>query len=192
MNNFFKNEYGKCWDFIKGSRRFIYGIIIVFLVLGLIGFFVPFPEALTNEIMNYIQKLLEKTKDFNVFEMTGFIFLNNFKASLIGMILGVFVGIFPLINAISNGAVLGLVSRLSVNEQGLSSLWKLFPHGIFELPAIFISLGLGMKIGSFVFEKKKIKALKHYVIESLRVFVFVILPLLIIAAIIEGFLIFAV
>ena len=36
-----------------------------------------------------------------------------------------------------------------------SDLFRLLPHGIFELPAIFISLGLGLRFGMFIFQKEK-------------------------------------
>jgi stage II sporulation protein M len=67
---------------------------------------------------------------------------------------------------------------------------NLLPHGIFELPAIFISFGMGLKFGTFLFYKEKMKKFAEFFSNSLRVFVFVILPLLVIAAIIEGSLIF--
>jgi len=57
------------------------------------------------------------------------------------------------------------------------------------LPAIFLSFGLGIKLGTFILQKKKIESFKDYFLNSLRVFFFVILPLLIVAAIIEGVLI---
>ena len=69
-------------------------------------------------------------------------------------------------------------------------LWRIFPHGIFELPAVFISLGLGLKLGTFIFQRNKLKAFAEFFWNSLRVFLFIVLPLLIIAAIIEGSLIF--
>jgi len=47
-----------------------------------------------------------------------------------------------------------------------------------------------MKIGSFIFQKKKLKSLKEYSLNSLKVFFFVVIPLLIIAGIIEGALMF--
>jgi len=44
-----------------------------------------------------------------------------------------------------------------VQTDGFLSLWRLLPHGIFELPAVFISLGMGLKIGMFIFQKKKLE-----------------------------------
>jgi len=42
---------------------------------------------------------------------------------------------------------------LSVGIEGYGILWRLVPHGIFELPAVFISLGLGIKLGTFIFRE---------------------------------------
>ena len=50
-------------------------------------------------------------------------------------------------------------------------------------------VGLGIKFGTFIFKKNKKDAFKEYLINCLRVFIFVIIPLLIIAAIIESSLI---
>src|SRR3989344_2332310 len=101
---------------------------------------------------------------------------------------GIF-GILPLLSIIANGYLVGFVSSMAVQEAGFNSLWRLFPHGIFELPAVFISFGLGIKFGTFIFKKNKKDAFKEYLINCLRVFIFVIIPLLIIAAIIESSLI---
>ena len=185
-----KEEYKKSWDYLKESRNFIYIIVAVFFVFSLIGFFIPASDSLTEQILNFIKELLERTGDMSQGELIGFIFLNNLQSSFYGMIFGIFLGIFPIIAAIANGYLLGFVSLISVESAGGSVLLKLLPHGIFELPAIFISLGLGLKFGMFIFQKKKMDSFKEYLWNSLRVFLFIVVPLLIIAGIIEGSLIF--
>jgi stage II sporulation protein M len=123
-------------------------------------------------------------------ELTSFIFRNNLQSSFFGMIFGVVFGIFPIITIIANGYLLGYVASVAVNAEGILSLWRILPHGIFELPAIFISLGLGLKLGTFIFQKEKIKSLKKNLIKSVKTFILIIIPLLIVAAIIESALIF--
>jgi stage II sporulation protein M len=186
-----KEDYSKCFKFIKSSKNFIYLGIIIFFAFAIFGLFVNLPVEISNQILDYFKELVEKTKDYGAGEMISFIFLNNLQASFFGMILGVFIGIFPLINLFGNGFVLGFAAKLAIAQEGVGSLWRILPHGIFELPAIFIALGLGMRLGTFVSEKKgkKWKTLKINFKESLRTFVLVILPLLIVAAIIEGLLI---
>ena len=98
-------------------------------------------------------------------------------------------GIFPFFIAIYNGYVLGYVLKLVVGKIGFLEIWKLFPHGIFELPAVFISLGLGIKLGASLFAKNSDKEFLRRLKNSARVFFFIVLPLLVIAAVIEGSLI---
>ena len=184
-----KKEYIESWRFIKESKNFIYVAIGIFIAFFILAFFVHPSEALLNYIFEFIQELLEKTQGMSAGELVGFIFLNNLQSSFFGMVLGVVLGIFPVLALIANGYILGFVSSLTVAEQGIVSLWRLLPHGIFELPAIFISLGLGLKIGSFIFQKKKQESFRSFLLNSLRVFLFIIIPLLIIAGIIEGILI---
>lgn len=185
-----KSQYVKSWNYIKDSRNFIYSVIILFFIFSLGGFFVPVPEEISKEIMDYIQRILEETKDFGKFDMIKFIFLNNILSSFTSLIFGFLFGILPFFSAIINGYILGFVASMAVSQTGFGILLNLLPHGIFELPAIFISLGLGLRFGSFLFKKDKSKSFKEYFLGSLRVFVFIILPLLVIAAIIEGSLMF--
>ena len=185
-----REKYKESFKFLKESRIFIYSVIIIFFAFVLIGFFVPAPESVFDLIKKFIEELLKQTQGMSLSELTGFIIFNNLQTSFLGMIFGIILGIFPLLLTMSNGYLLGFVSKLSVQTDGFLSLWRLLPHGVFELPAVFISLGLGIKIGSFIFQKKKLKSLKEYSLNSLKVFFFVVIPLLIIAGIIEGALMF--
>lgn len=185
-----KEEYKKALNYLKGSKQFIYGIVIIFFVFALIGFFVPAPESVTEQFLKFMQEILAKTQGMSQIELIKFIFLNNAQSSFYGLMFGVLIGIFPLIATILNGYFLGFVASMSVKADGILILWRLFPHGIFELPAVFISLGLGVKFGTFIFQKNKLKYFKEYFFNSLRVFVLIVVPLLIVAAIIEGSLMF--
>jgi len=222
-----KNQYQQSWEYIKESRNFIYITLIIFLLFAFIGAFVPAPEFLEQQILKFIEELLRKTAEMSQGELMSFIFLNNLQSSFFGMIFGIALGIFSAITSVSNGYLLGFVSSRAAYEEGIFVLWRLFPHGIFELPALFISTGLGLKLGfpfiyryfKYYWKRKNIfallagilflpfsiiltlilnKNLRKYqfkdflfkVNNSLRVFLFIILPFLLIAAIIEGCLIF--
>lgn len=225
--NFFKENYRKSWEYIKESRNFIYVILIIFFLFVLIGAFVPAPESLEKQIFDFIEELLRKTAEMSHGELTSFIFLNNLQSGFFGMILGAVLGIFSVITSILNGYLIGFVSSRAAYEEGIFVLWRLLPHGIFELPALFLSTGLGLKLGfpfvykyfKYYWKRKNIfallagiffllpsviltlilnKNLRKYQLKdflfkvnnSLRVFLFVIVPFLLIAAIIEGCLIF--
>lgn len=184
-----KEQYKKSFLYIKESKNFIYGIIIIFFLFSLIGFFVPLPEEISQQILDYFKEIILKTENYSSSEMIFFLFENNSMATFIGLFSGIFLGIFSVFNAILNGFVLGFAGSISVTQNGISSLLLLVPHGIFELPAVFISLGLGVKLGSFIFKKDKTETLKEYFNNSLKVYFLIIFPLLIFAALIEGFLI---
>lgn len=185
--NFFVKNYSACWKFLNESRWYFVFVVGVFALMFLIGFI--FPVFFREEIFNFIAEMIEMIEGKSVVELIGFIFLNNLKASFMAIILGITFGIFPLMMAVVNGYLIGFVAREAVAQEGLWVMWQLFPHGIFELPAIIFSIGIGMRIGASMFGKDIRKKLKYNFRESLRFFIFVVFPLLLIAGIIEGILI---
>ena len=187
--NFFAKNYSEAWSHINESRNFIFFAIAAFFAFSLMSFFLPVPQQISEQILKFIEELIKTTKDMDAPHMIVFIFLNNLQSSFMGMIFGVFFGIFPLAVGIVNGYVLGFVASVSVNNGGIFVLWRILPHGIFELPAVFISLGMGLKIGTFIFQKKKFHFLKENFWKSLKAFFLIVVPLLIVAAVIEGMLI---
>jgi stage II sporulation protein M len=182
----FKNPYAMILAYLKESRNYFYLVIGLFAASTLIGF-VFFKNL--QFIDDILKKILEQITGMNIFEIIEFIFFNNLNASFYGLLLGIFFGIFPLITILGNGIILGYVLRKTWEMAGFSEFWRILPHGIFELPAIFISLGLGIKLGMSLFSKNRWPKLKFRLYESSIVFIFLIVPLLIFAAIIEGVLI---
>lgn len=187
--SFIGNSYRESLKYIYDSRNFIYLSLGLFFGASLAGFFLPVPQSVVEQIAEFIRRLLEETKDMGQFDLIRFIFLNNLQSSFIGMMFGILLGIFPALILFVNGYLLGFVSLASIQEEGILVLWRLFPHGIFELPAVFISTGLGLKFGTFIFRKNKSDSFRKYFWNSLQAFLLVVVPLLIIAAIIEGTLI---
>lgn len=181
----FKEQYSRSWDYIKESRKFIYAVIIIFFVFTFVGFFIPAPGYIYNQLTSYIKELALQASNLSGIQLILFIFFNNLKSSFFGIIFGIFFGIFPAFIALFNGYILGFVANESVRADGALVLLRLLPHGIFELSAIFISLGVGMRLGGLLFKKDK-NLLKENLFDALRVFLLVVVPLLIAAAIIEG------
>lgn len=188
-DNWFVGNYKKSFDYLKDSMKYINAIIIVFFVFVLIGFFVSPPAEILEMILEFIKEILEQTQGMGAGELIWFIFSNNLQVSLLGMLMGLLFGVVPIALAISNGYLLGFVGSVTARVDGIFSLWRIFPHGVFELPAVFISLGLGLRLGLYLFLDKEV-SFKKSLFNALRVFLLVVVPLLIIAAIIEGYLIF--
>ena len=187
MVNFFIDQYKKCWGFLKESRWYVVFALGVFAVMFLVGF--TYPQFFRAEIFDFIEGLRAMFEGKGVADMIGIIFFNNLKASFFAVVLGIGIGIFPLVTVVINGYLLGFVSREAVNIGGLSALLLLVPHGIFELPAVIFSIGIGLKIGGDMFSGDAGKKLEYNIKESLRFFVLVVFPLLVVAAVIEGLLI---
>ncbi len=185
-----KNQYTLSWKYIKESKNFIFFSIFIFVISAILGFFLPISQELSDKILFFLEDLINKALGMSFFEIIIFIFLNNLQSSFFAIFFGSFFGIFPVISSFINGYLLGFVSLMTINSKGVYNLLSLLPHGIFELPAVFISFGLGLKFGSFFLRKNPLASLKYFFINSIRVFIFIVTPLLIIAAIIEGSLIF--
>ena len=176
-------------SYLKETLPFIYAIVGLFFASSVFSFIFPEQFVFFNDL---IRDLRGQVEGLGLFGLTWFILQNNVTSAFTAMVLGVFLGVFPVFNALINGTLLGYVFSLASAEAGFGVIIYLVPHGIFELPAIFIALGLGSKLGMFIFSGKGKRAseFKRRFWNSLTVFFFVVLPLLVIAAIIEGLLIF--
>ena len=181
LKKFFRINYTKSWKFFNECRWHIVFALVIFALFFIIGF--TFPIFFRGEIFEFIAKMTSIIEGKTTFQLMEIIFFNNLKASFLAMILGIGFGIFPLLAGVINGYLIGFVSREAVTRGGILVMWRLLPHGIFELPAIIFSMGIGLKLGFDLF-KKDIK-LKYNLLEGLRLFIFIIVPLLLIAGIIE-------
>lgn len=184
--NFLVRNYRDSWRFFVKTKKHILFAAILFFLFAIIGF--VFPIFFQEEIANFVKLLSAKAASLSWLGLIWFILLNNVRASILALVLGVLVGIFPVIMLITNGYVLGFVARHSVNHGGIFVLWKILPHGVFELPAIIMSAGIGIYLGTILFRKDR-KFRKDFV-DAIRFFIFVVVPLLIVAGIIEGTLIY--
>jgi stage II sporulation protein M len=139
-----KKKLSQYLNYLRESKKSILLVITIFIFSIIIG--ILNADSLANIITPLLHELIDKTENLSTFELISFIFINNSLTSLLGIILGLFFGILPIISTITNGIVLGFVLERTA-QFNILELWRLFPHGIFELPAIFISLGLGVKLG---------------------------------------------
>ena len=177
-------NYSACFKFFSEIRWHVVFSLGLFALFFLVGFI--FPIFFREEIFKFILEMIAMIEGKNAFELIKFIFLNNLKASFLAMIFGISFGIFPLIIGAANGYLLGFVANEIVAREGILVLWRIFPHGIFELPAIIFSIAIGFKIGTDLFRQDR--KVKHNFREGFRFFAFVIFPLLLVAGIIEGLL----
>jgi stage II sporulation protein M len=124
-------------------------------------------------------------------KLAAAIFVNNTIKTLLAILLGALFGIIPAFFLLANGIALGVAWSLSASARGpWLSLLSLLPHGILELPAVFLGTSIGLAIGVQVLKRltgKSGNKIGAELASGLRYFCSVILPLLFVAALVEAF-----
>lgn len=118
------------------------------------------------------------------------IMINNIKVSLGAVAGGMTAGIFTTYIMIFNGLLIGAIATLVGQNNLAYPFWAfVFPHGSLELPAIFFAGGAGLLLAKAILfpgKYRRVDALKFYGSQAVQL-VFGIVPMLVIAGIIEGF-----
>jgi len=146
----------------------------------------------SNDALDFLREyypflaLIDRAPDFAIFL---FILFNNAFKVLVAMFAGIFFGIAPLYFIYSNGFLLGMVTPLIVKNGSWQLLAAgILPHGIIELSAVLIGatygLWLGVKMFRLIFFKEPIDDVFKI---ALLKYVRVIVPMLLLAAIIEAY-----
>jgi stage II sporulation protein M len=122
------------------------------------------------------------------------LFINNLQASVLGVLVGLIPFLFlPILGIISNASVMGLVFA---QFDSTAPLWKvvvlgILPHGIFELTAVFLCYAMGICVCWNLTKKivgyRKRENMKDLLQNCLRTTVLIVVPLLIIAALVETY-----
>ncbi len=179
--------------------------VFLFFVSFFFGtLFVKLYPYLAEEMFEELVDAFSPLFKLSPLQMGVFIFLNNTIKFFFFIFLGALFALPTLLFLVFNGWVLGYVVGLTYPEIGFFGTFQnLFYHGIFELTGIFIGAALGFWIGKTVIEEIKNRgerSLKEFIFQSQKiknvlsvsffVFLYLIVPLLLIAAIIETSLIF--
>jgi stage II sporulation protein M len=118
------------------------------------------------------------------------IFLKNLLASAMAALLGVGLGLMPLMVVTSNGFLLGIIGYGVVQKAGWLYLAAgILPHGIIELPVVMVCIAIGFRLGhllalSILREKADLSGETRI---AIRFLVRWAAPLLFLAAAIETF-----
>lgn len=170
------NHYRQIWRDLKEVRKYIFAAILIFVAGNLLAILIPsLGKSVLSAFFGYFKKFGNK----NDLELLIAIFLKNASSAFFAIVFGFFFGLVPAFGAAFNGIIMGAV--LNLNPL---NFFKLLPHGIFELSAIFIAWGLGIWCAGGLFQSPPVG---FRIKRSLNIYLSVIVPLLIIAAIIEVF-----
>lgn len=197
-----KKEWGKALQNICPYLLFSVAIFFVFALTGI--FFTKLYPLVAKEAFKELSVMFSPLMELGPFELGLFIFFNNAFKIFLFIFLGVFFALPTIFFVALNGWVLGYVSALMYPEIGADGLFfSLFFHGIFELTALFIGAAMGIRIGVLSYQGLKKRkeerrlsfgslfpVIRKPFLQAITVFLWLILPLLFIAAIIETILIF--
>ena len=97
---------------------------------------------------NALQQLAEFIAGLPVGLMFGFILLKNISAVLLSFVLSPFFLIMPILSLVINGWLVGAVANTVVAEHSVGYLLVgILPHGVFELPGLFIGEAAALSFG---------------------------------------------
>jgi uncharacterized membrane protein SpoIIM required for sporulation len=118
------------------------------------------------------------------------IMTNNLSVSFTTFAMGITFGLGTIYMLLFNGLLIGVIGAACWQAQMSLSLWSFVaPHGVLELPAIFIAGGAGLMLARGILFPGMLprkESLAFYGAQAIRL-VLGIIPLLIVAGTVEGF-----
>ena len=192
-----KEQYKKTFYFIgKDMRWIVLGTVVIFIALIVLTdlFFMKHTDMMTQLLQEFQETLKDIAPDGTI--SAPLLFLNNLKACLIAMATGLIPFLFiPVLVLGVNAAVMGAVASM-YRMAGMSVvsmyLFGILPHGIFELPAILLSISMGLYL-CYCLVKRICEGrynrgiVKEALGNMLRTLLTLIIPLLAVAAVIETY-----
>ncbi len=183
LGDFWREEYG----------RWVGMTAVAFLVLVVLSYIAGrlFPE-IPAAILTYFNEVVADSgivRDDGSFSALA-LFGNNLRAMVLSTLYGFIPFLYlPALSMGVNAILLGMVAS-SVNGQWLLLAAGILPHGIFELPALCLSLAAGLclcqNINRYIRKNEK-DIMKPLLLNILRVTGLVVIPLLVVAAIMESY-----
>jgi len=179
--------------YLKRLYPYLKTSLVIFgsgIVIGLMA--VSHFPLLAQHFESSVVGFIKNFRGLSKLELAAAIFLNNTLKTVLAILLGSLFGIIPAVFLLGNGIALGVIFSLSAQTRGLwLSLLSIVPHGLLELPAVFLGTSIGLMVGSRVmkqFFSRPETTIGSELVQGLRFFITVILPLLFIAALVEAFL----
>lgn len=171
----------------------------IFLVGALIAWWYAWQDPVFMSIV-VPEGLIEKVRDRGELWMGSIvgweplassgIMINNLRVSFAAVAGGITAGLLTVYILLFNGIHIGAIATLVGQNNLAYPFWAfVLPHGSLELPAIFFAGAAGLLIGRAILfpgKYRRLDALKYYGSQAAQL-LFGIVPMLIIAGIIEGF-----
>ena len=147
------------------------------------------PESLISKVRDQGELWMGSIVGYEPLASSG-IMTNNLSVAFKAISGGATAGLYTIFIMAFNGLFLGSVGALVTQNNLGYPFWAfVFPHGSLELPAIYLAGGAGLLIGKAIIfpgNYRRIDAIKNNAIQA-ALLLFGIVPMLVIAGIIEGF-----
>lgn len=196
-----KDLYAREWELFKSDylNKFLWimGGAILFSVM--LYWFLLSNQEVTEMMMTQLVQMFEElgvSPEMSLVEMFRIILLQNLRAAFLtvafGLIPIIVLPLFSSIVTVSSVSVLLAFIQLQGENPLQTFLFGIVPHGIIELPALFLSASLGvflsLNIARRIFSgEDQQRELMDVISQVGRSFLLVVVPLIIIAAVIESF-----
>ena len=192
-----KKQHHALWQFYRETfGEALLMTTAAFLIICLLGFGVSlFNKSIPEFVVNYFTQMV---RDGNIVTDDGTIhfgalLVNNLRAAAISVLYGFIPFIYLTALAVGmNALILGVLAAYYVNS-GTSLLIYfsgILPHVVFELSALLIAFALGLllcrRITQYVRKNTK-GMMKPLLCNIARSFVMHVLPLLVMAAVVETY-----
>jgi stage II sporulation protein M len=178
-----KKQYAQAFRDFNDAGNALLVSVILFIAGILIGLHNP---SWGDDLISAMKGMARHISGKGTLMIIVSIFFRNSLSAAISVIAGPLLGIVPALGAVTNGLLLGAVLSHLTGPERIHAMLLLVPHGIFELPAISIAWGLGIWQGIWYFETSRKQTFRERRRKAFHSFFIVILPLLLVAATIEG------
>jgi len=181
--DYIKRLYRDSFADLREAGNTIFITVAIFLACIAVGLAHP---SWSDSTLSSMKSLAKHLSGKSIYVIVLTIFFKNTLSTAISVLSGPFLGIIPVSGAIINGLLLGSTLSYVKRINETYAVLYLFPHGLFEFPAMFMAWGLGLWQGIWSLQKHPDHSFKERRNKALKVLLIIILPLLLIAAIMEG------
>jgi stage II sporulation protein M len=169
---------------IRPALFFLAAFFVVAFLAGMLA-----PPSVRQGLTDAFRIATEPYTDQSGGVVFLFILLNNVIATILMLLLGMVFGVLPVVGVVSNGLLLGVLWRQAAKIAGYGqAALSILPHGIFEIPALLLAASYGLWLGMAAIQRARglrDRDIRGQVKHALRRDAEIILPLLVIAAVIE-------
>jgi stage II sporulation protein M len=152
-------------------------------------------QQLIDETMKKFAEIAQRIKGAPFYAQVYAIWLNNILASLLVAVWGALIPIIPLGSVFMNGVIIGVFQNYTALHTGLDPahfFLSLVPHGLLEIPAFAIAMGLAFRLGTIpyrllwnYYRRKEYLPLFREFFADLRYYGVLVVILFTLAAVIE-------